>query len=180
MEGCPTSVTENWTLPEQPTIGTVTRVPLGGDGFSAPSHAYSIFDASIVGDASGGNMRLSCTMDNRSCSLVSYMCGQDEQVASANASVRMLVTGGNVPEQSDQAVVTAISALADVRTIARTFSPVPIVLPGGSFNINPRIIFRMVNVLDDEYFLNAWIFCFDIRVRELTPMGPLLWARGST
>ncbi len=180
LESGAISVTEAFTLPNQPTIGTVRFVPLGGDGFKAPSHAYSIFDASIVGDAGGGNARIQATMDNRYCSLVSYRCGQNQQVSALDADFRLSVTGGDVPEQLSQGAATAISAGVSLRTIGQTFSPTPIVLPGGSFSDAPRVIFRMANVLDDEYFLNAWIFCFDIRVRELTPMGPLLWARGAT
>jgi len=52
-----------------------------------------------------------------------------------------------------------------------------VILPGSE---NTALTVFAANVDGDEYFLDAFIFLFDIRARELTPMGPLLWARGST
>jgi len=54
----------------------------------------------------------------------------------------------------------------------------PIILPGGPEV--PTIRARALNVNGDFVFLEAQIFLFNIRVRELTPMGPLVFARGST
>lgn len=154
-------------------------VPLGGDGFVAPKFAYAIADLNVVGDASGGNADITVIMDPRYTSLVAFMTASDIQVASADADVRMFVTGVGVPTQVDQVPVTAISATVAGRTVSRTWTPTPFVLPGGTLPIS-RLTLRMLNVLNDSYFLDAWVYCFDIRVREVTPMGPLLWARGAT
>jgi hypothetical protein len=50
-------------------------------------------------------------------------------------------------------------------------------MPGGPSD--PNVRFEMVNVLADVYSMHLLVYLFNIRVRELTPMGPLLWARGS-
>jgi len=180
MEGCATSVNEAVILPAQPTAGAVEYVPLGGDGFTAPRFAYSIVDMQVTGDATAGHAGLTVTMDSRFCSLVSYVTIENQQATSADAEVRAFIAASGVPGQVFQALIVATSATIAARTIGVTWNPTPFILPGSVPPNRPRIVSRMLNVDTDEYFLNAFVFCFDIRVRETTPMGPLLWARGST
>ncbi len=119
-------------------------------------------------------------MDPRYCSLVQYATGLNTQVASADADVRFTLSAGlgRLPQVVLQELVVATSATVSTITIGRTWNPVPVILPGGG--VSPSLTLRMLNILNDVVDLSAMIYLFDIRVRETTPMGPLLWARGAT
>lgn len=169
------------TLPAQPSAGAVTFLPLGGDGYTAPFAAYSVNGFADTGDASGTFLRLTVNMDARFCSLVAFINGQIEQGVAADAAMRLTVTGGGSPEQVDQGIVTAVPTAVVLSNVAQQWSPVPFVLPGGTpGGTSPRIFVRVANVDGDVVKLDALIYLFNIRVRETTPMGPLLWARGAT
>lgn len=156
-------------------------MPLGGDGFSAPHAAYSIVGAAVTGDASAGAATIRVNMDPRFCSLVSYVTLTDSQASAADAEQRITisdVSASRVPRLAFQGDVTAVAATISAQSIANTWYPGPLILPGGS--VGPFIAGIMTNVLADVYGMDTFIYLFDIRVRELTPMGPLLWARGAT
>lgn len=48
---------ESIILPNQPALGSVEYIPLGGDGWRSPQSAFLI-DFQKTGDASGGNITL--------------------------------------------------------------------------------------------------------------------------
>jgi len=144
----------------------------------APFAAYNVREMSITGDATAGVARMSVIMDERYCSLISYVTFQDTQVTSADADFRVRIVAPKVATALDSGVITGISATADTTTVSRTWEPPPIVLPGGQ-GAGTQLVLNMLNVDLDVYALSLLIYLFDIRVRELTPMGPLLWARGS-
>lgn len=176
------AVTEAFTLPAPPTTGSVEYLPLGGDGFSAPFAAYNVINAQVSGDASAGRASITCNMDSRYCALVAYASVAIEQGTSADADVKVFLAGESFAEQTFQAPVESISATIASRTVTKTWNPTPFVLPGARLQdaTQPRLDFRALNVDGDEFFLSALIYLFNVRVRELTPMGPLLWARGAT
>lgn len=154
---------------------------MGGDGLSAPKGAYALQGFALTGDVSGGNISHTVTMDNRFCSLITYVTLSNVQVASADADFRftMAGSGGNqVPLVSHSGLSTAISATVSTVTINELWRPPPVLLPGG-----PDVGFfavRVLNVDDDVVSLSMMIYLFDIDVRTKTPMGPLLWARGAS
>lgn len=155
-------------------------IPLGGDGFSAPRAAYSISGATVAGDVSGGTAGVLCSMDNRYCSLVSYCTGRINQATPADAELAMTIrelTSGRVPVLSDSGTVEAMAATTTSDAIARTWLPPPIICPGA----DPVSILSVLatNNDGDVFVMDAVIYLFDIRVREVTPMGPILWSRGS-
>lgn len=178
VEGRTISVTANVTLPDQPTAGLVARIPLGGDGFTAPQAAYAIAGHAVTGDVSGGNAVINLTMDPRFCSLVQFVTFEIAQGTSADAEFRMRIAGQLNPPMVDQGLQVAVSSTVTGIEVSRTWSPPAVVLGGAGEGPSIQAIFK--NVDGDVYDINAYIFLFDIRVRELTPMGPLLWARGST
>lgn len=169
-------------MPGQPTTGDLQYIPLGGDGFTAPIAAYNIVGFSVTGAVGGGSMTLTATMDDRFVSLISYVSIGDAQVSSADADVSIFLSAGNLgmPPQALAENVTAIAADASQGggTIRRTWSPQPVLLAGG--RRAGVLTFKMVNVDADVYTLSALIYLFNLRVRETTPMGPLLWSRGAT
>ena len=166
-------------MPEQPTAGVVDRIPLGGDGFRAPIAAYAVVGHAVTGAVGGGLAALQVNMDPRFCSLVSWIAMQNAQVADADGDYRFAVfgTGGRIPVQTDSGL--AVSIAIGSSTLEKTWAPTPFILPGGS-GPGAALIGQMLNVDADVYSLSALIYLFDIRVRETTPMGPLLWARGAT
>ncbi len=169
------------TLPATPSTGSLTYVPLGGDGFTAPQAAYVVRALQVTGDAGGGAATLTIHMDPRFTSLVAYVTAQNDQASSADADLRLVITpstGIQIAALTLQQPVVATSATVNSTTIGLTWNPTPLLMPGAANT--GRIIMKMLNVLADEYRLSAHIYLFNIRVRELTPMGPLLWARGAT
>jgi len=178
VEGNSISVAEQLILPAQPTTGTVDYLPLGGDGFSAPFAAYNIRNFGITGDGSLGSAQLQVVMDQRYCSLIAYVMVRNEQDTVADADIRIRLSALRIAGCDLSETVEAMSALLGVATLTRTWEPPPVVLPG-SGGVGTFLNFRMANLTDDDLFLDALIYLFDIRVRELTPMGPILWARGS-
>lgn len=180
MEGRPISVASAFTLPDQPTLGNVERIPLGGDGFTAPTAAYHVNGFQVNGDATGGGNFLDMTLDNRFCSLVAYVTLQLDQVTPADVGYRMSITdiSGRTPPIVLQKTGDSTSSNIAAVNIAETLSPVPIILGGGPGVGLISIAVRNVDL--DQFSMGALIYLFDIRVRELTPMGPLLWSRGAT
>lgn len=175
------AVSSSVTLPGQPSAGAVDYIPLGGDGFTAPFAAWSVEAHSDTGDATGGAAILGVVMDTRYCSLVAFVSISIAQATAADADLRIQLVGTNTTEQSDNVIMPSISATVATRTAGVTWRPTPQILPGGQSEAAnlPRISARMLNVDTDVYELSALIYLFNIRVRELTPMGPLLWARGA-
>jgi len=172
------SVTETFQLPAQPTDGEVEYIPLGGDGFTAPKFAYMIRNAAVTSDGTAGTTRVEIEMDQRYSSLVSFITGQVQQVAQADIEVLFQLSGDHVPLQLFQGDVT--HTVLSSAEIGFTWRPFPIILPGGTTPTPPNVNFRVANIDLDVVRVSSLVFCFDIRVRELLPMGPLLWARGDS
>lgn len=181
MEGRTTAVSTSLVLPAQPTTGDVRYIPLGGNGYTAPFAAYNIIGMSLTGAVGGGAANLAVTLDDRYCSLVSYVSIGDAQATPGDADVSIFLSANSLgmPPQAFAEPVVALSATMAQGggTIRRTWSPVPVILAGG--DKTGLITFRMLNVDADVYTLSALIYLFNIRVREMTPMGPLLWSRGA-
>jgi len=171
------SVSLQFTLPAQATTGRVKYIPLGGDGFQAPFAAYAISGVTLTGDAGGGSASINCTLDNRYVSLVAYSTGAINQVSSADVDHRFRIVADGAPVLVSAGTIEAISADVSAATINRTWQPPPVLVPG---SVPANLVHDWLNVLNDDYKMHAYIYLFDIRVRELTPTGPLLWSRGST
>ena len=178
MEGCPTSVIETLVLPAQPTVGAVQRIPLGGDGFTAPIAAYSVVNFTLTGDAGGGVLRARVDMDARFCSLISYVTFDVQQATPAAEEFRQFISAARaVPLMVDVGSVANLGTFTTFE-INHMWQPPPLILPGADHGAYHQL--SIVNTDTDVLRVNLYIYIFDIRVRELTPMGPLLWARGAT
>lgn len=179
MEGSAIAVAAAFTLPAVPgTGGTVAYVPLGGDGFRAPFAAYGIKTFAAVGDATGGSVVMTCTFDNRYCTLVSFATVQITQGTAADAGARLIIRGNTIPTTMFQDVITSVIDDVSAFQVAKEYAFSPLIVPGGGENGQLQASFD--NVDGDLYFVDSMMYLFNIRVRELTPMGPLLWARGAT
>jgi len=159
----------------------VIRIPLGGNGFHAPIAAYEVSGFAITGDGSGGSLQGQINTDPRFTTLLSFVTMSIQQGTSADADVSFLLSGnaGFVPTQAESGPVVAVASLVDAGEIRKTWTPTPVILPGGN-GANAHVRCNVLNVTGDVLGLSALFYIFDIRARELTPMGPLLWARGAT
>ncbi len=176
------ALTDSWTPPAQPGIGTLTYVPLGGDGFTAPQAAYAINSYEIVGDASGGKVSMTIEMDKRFVSLVSFVSLSVLQATSADIDYRLVVGSSSGTDQvashQESGPIVAISSTVSNAEINKTMPIMPMMLPGAGQS--GKILMELKNVDTDRFRVSALIYLFNIRVRELTAMGPLLWSRGAT
>lgn len=176
------AVTETVTLPDQPTIGFVRYVPLGGNGYQAPFAQYVIDNFALAGDVSGGAVQHQVIMDPRYSSLVAYLSITNVQASSADMDFKLRIDS-NAPQSSianqiESGVITAISATVSSATANKIWSPVPTIMPGGGEG--GLIMSEVLNVDGDLTRLSALIYLFNIDVRIVSPIGPLLWARGAT
>jgi len=153
-------------------------VPLGGDGFTAPKFAYAIRNFLQTGDATGTFVQFRINMDERWCSLVAFAEFTIAQATSADAEFQFSISSDKSAELIDSGLQVAVNSSVSGLEIGHTWAPPPLVLPGAGDNA--RIGLQVLNVDTDVVRLSAYVYCFDVRVRETTPMGPLLWARGST
>jgi len=171
------SVQEVFTLPNQPSDGTVEFIPLGGDGFTSPIGFYQLRDIQLAGDASGGSAQFLVTMDDRYVSLVSFVTGQVVQATGADVDFRWFLSGTFIATVIESGTdVNPSSTLGD--TPGHTWFPPPLLLPGGGAVGTATI--RWPNVNTEIYDISAHIFLFNIRVREFTQLGPLFWSRGQS
>jgi len=167
------SVTSSFTLPAQPATGAAIQVPLGGDGFAAPHSAVVLRNVNLAHDASGGSAIMETILDDRYVSLVSYMAMFIDQATELAEVVRAEIVGATSPILRENIALVPNATLSDT---AGVWYPPPWVLPGTSNRCILR--YTAVNVDGDTSFQNALIYQFDIRVRELTNVGFLNWARG--
>lgn len=167
------------TLPGQPNgNGVMKYIPLGGDGFMAPFAAYAVTQHEVTSDASGGAAALTIIMDDRFCSLVPFVKVQVQQATAADIDCRFSLGSSSQPGPAEGRVLTSIATTVSTTTIAYTWIPVPTILAGGS---EPgQIVVRVPNVDGEMPQIDTLVYLFNISVREKTPMGPLLWARGAT
>ncbi len=176
------SVAETITLPGQPASGVVHRTPLGGDGFAAPMAAYIVDNMELTGAAGSGNITATILMDERFCSLVAYATVSITQATDQNMGVRYRLdtslASSPVATQVQSRFLTAGSSNTSPATINDVWVPVPVILPGDGGG--GLLSVGSVNFDTDLFRVSALIYLFDINVRQVMPMGPLLWARGAT
>ncbi len=118
-------------------------------------------------------------MDRRFVSLVSFVTGNIAQVTPTDLDMLIQLSGslGQVPQQKSQSVVVASPASMSPE-LTKTWAPVPFLLPGGN-DVQPNIRCVVPNVDGDDMFVSTYIYLFNINVRQLTPMGPLLFSQGA-
>lgn len=157
------------SLPQQPSEGGAdtgfTRyIPLGGDGFTSPRQMCRV-DVNIAGDASGGNLFIILRMDKAYVSVVSYM-----RIKQTDSSV-IAMEANIIPE----AVGTFALRTSTTGSSEFTWVPPPVILEQADNQITaPRISCQKVNIEDDEFILNAEIYLFDKRAREVGRAEDLL------
>ncbi len=141
--------------------------------------AYAIMSHAVTGAAGGGTAILRINMDPRFCSLIAWATLGISQATPANVDVRAIIGTDDptIPRLARQGLEVAIAAQVSSQTILTQWDPTPAILPGG--DIVPFVQFTSINIDADVHNMDAFIYIFNINVRQVMPMGPLLWARGT-
>lgn len=159
------SVTLEFALNEQPATGAVNLVPLGGNGFTAPQSMYEI-QATLAGDVSGGTNKITFTQDPRFSSLLTL--ANNTYVGNTGpieVGFEMRNTAPAGPFARGFSNASPLSTINGV--IITVWNPPPIMTMDLWACTTP-------NVDGDTSNFNAWVYNFNIRVLEVTPMFQIL------
>lgn len=155
------TVTQSVQLPDQPTIGTVSLLPLAGDGYSAP-HSYFVVDIDSVQDASGGSAIINVEADPRFASYCA-MC-EVEDTDTTPKKFQIIIRPPNGPSFSADKIST--DAISGAQVLM--FMPPPL------FPINHWEM-RTANVDTFTFSGKMWILNWRIDAPTRVPF-PLILA----
>lgn len=160
-----------------PSSGTavVTRIALGGNGFSAPAAMYAVRNFAVTGDATSGEHTLQVTMDPTYCSMVGYATMQLS--AAVLPDVHWQLSGPAVPMVGMNLQIAGIGAAVAGSPVIHTWLPPAMINPGNQDEV-PTLELSVLNVDTVILNLNAVVFLFDIRARESALYAMLIAARG--
>lgn len=155
------TVTTSVTLPAQPAAGSVSFLPLGGNGWLAPQSMFMV-DIQLTGDVSGGVSQLDIFRDERFEMLIDFMMVQSD--AAAVIEYRF-----DIFRQVQNRVMNCGSTVEDPvdAQSVRIFSP-PAVIDPDSLRVS------VANVDGDVTKFKAMIYNFNIRASERVPLDILL------
>jgi len=161
-----------FTLPAEPPTGTLERIALGGNGFTAPQAEFLIRNVQSASDGTGsGSNSIQIGMDPNYCWMVAYMSATVTQASSADNDWRFQLVGARVPTQLITPLVNSLGRVT--AQIGTTW------LPPASVNTGAATLSLFVpSVGTDLLNVSAAIFVFDIRAREAVPYWNLVNARG--
>ncbi len=157
------SVSSSFSIPAQPTDGSLRLNPLGGDGYSAPQSMYVIDKFKVTDDASGGTATLDITMDPQFqavLSLVSVNIGSP--AADRDLRIDMYLRGDDDPFSVHGLVDWQADIGADLM-----FSPPPL------FDLG-QLVLVTDNVDTETLVLQAIILNFKRDAFQRVPLNVLL------
>lgn len=163
------SVSVTVALPTQPAAGSSVYQPLGGNGYTAPNSYYSVL-TQLAGDASGGTNTITVTLDPRFECIVSL--------------VQSFQTGGAAAVEHETQLLQQLPTAAPHRARASGTGQFEGALSDTSvFSWSPPLIIdplsviaRTENVDGDTHNALIWIYNFNKRASEVTPLNILLAA----
>lgn len=159
------AVATTLNLPEQPAVGLVSYVPLGGDGWTAP---HSVFEVSVasVGTASGGNNVVLVNFDPRWQSVVTYMRCTNSSASTTLEMFMELLQVHNQPQLSAFANAVPVASIAGTVNLM-TWAPPPI--PGMR-----RARMTTTNTNGDDLLFQFYLYNFNINVLQKVPLNLIL------
>lgn len=156
------AISNVWSLPGQPPVGFANQVPLQGDGFFSPISMY-LLQPTDIGDASGGGVTFTVTMDPRYISIVAMM-GFAVTGGAASVEFRMSVSGraGNGLIAAGDSKFTSI----DTAQAEASFVPGPLV--------DVQTVNWVIENTDTlAYGCTATIYLFDRQAMNAVPLSVL-------
>ncbi len=172
------SVSDTFTLPDNPPTGLLSYVPLGGDGYTDPFAMYALRNFLVIGDATGGASTLTVVMDDRFCSMVSYASVIASGVNVNPTTVRWglgSAVAGQTPQMFRQRVLDLGSILVSPSRLTDTWLPPAFLLPGADFS---SLSCAVPNEDTDVQQIFCAIFLYNINARQKVPYSHLVQARG--
>jgi len=156
------SVTSAVQLPAQPTTGSSTIRPLGGDGYRSPQ-SYYLADIQLASDASGGTNTLNITTDPQYQSVVSLMHARMESGA-ADRLVQFSIFG-----ELELVGFSVIANMVQDSDVGQNllYSPPPV------FPV-ARCRATVDNVDTEVFVLNLIVYNFKRDAFQKTPLNILL------
>lgn len=158
------AVATTMSLPDQPAVGLVTYVPLGGDGWTAP---HSVFEVSMAseGAAGGGDNVATVNFDPRWQSVVTYMRATNDSASGTIEMFMELLQDHSQPQLSAFANTVPILGFKTVNLM--TWCPPPI--PGMR-----RARCTVPNVDGDDLLFQFYLYNFNINVLQKVPLNLIL------
>lgn len=168
------SVSETISLPAQPSDGIAQLIPLGGNGFQAP-HSVVAVRARLAHDASAGNAEIAVRFDPRYTQVLSYAQAELEDGTGSAEDYRLELQCTALESLAVSGAVGGVSVSGKAVTHAVLWSPPAIMCAvDQSSSAYPRLRFTVNNTNTFTSRLTCRIFNFDIRAREVMPLGILL------
>lgn len=179
---CLVSVASTVQLPDQPTAGVVQTIGLGGDGYTAPSNLVRVV-LSLASDGTGDTNTITIRFDSVYLSLVQFatvsvLAPTTDTPATLSISpepkgATTNLTNANVAANFTIPIVDfGGSALSRV-----IWTPPPVLVvadPSSTATDSPVIEAVIPNVNGETQIVAAWIYQFDKRAAEVTPLPVLL------
>lgn len=161
------SVTSDVILPAQPADGSFEVRPLGGSGYTSPSQ-LSVVNVRSASDASGGFNQIGITLDDVFSNLVNILqiaiAGAAADVA-FKAQLAVLATGESLQVTGD----ANFSSVGLNNQTSALWSPPPLIV-----NTEAELRVTVPNVNGETLVATSWIYQFDKRAQEFTPLEILL------
>lgn len=160
------SVSTTLTLPSQPGTGTLTFIPLGGNGFTSPRSAQLV-TVELDSDASGGTNKITVITDPRWENMIVWMAMElDSSTAAVDFQFGQLPRGAPLQAVMKHRGVTDFSALEGVDSAIWTPPSVP--------NISFFEVLTDNVDATETLALKAYILNFDINSTHTVPLHLLL------
>lgn len=169
------ALTEDVQLPAQPSSGQTKYIPLGGDGFRSPSQLVR-YNSIVTGDASGGNLTQVVRMPIAWTAVIAWVRLLQDDVSAVIMDAEVIPDGGM--GGSFNLSANNVSALGTFHSVM-TWVPPPIILVRDDGATTPPTLTCVKANVDTENFrLNAEIYLYDKRAREVGQAEDLLQLLG--
>jgi len=160
------SVSTVLVLPAQPASGSVSYVPLGGDGFRAPFAMYQLNSVGVVNDASGGTAQIFVDMDPQFQAVCQNMVF-DIASAAADKELICAISDRSLLYSDIAQVIALLPSITGISNARASWCPVPL------FDLG-RINGVVANVDTETLSISAQILLFNRRATEVVPLPVLL------
>lgn len=161
------SVSATINLPDQPAdTGTISIIPLGGDGLNAPQAMYQLEKVGVTCDATSGTAQVFINMDPQYQAVAQNIIFD---ISSAGGDKELICAITDRSERfSDFAqVIALLPTITGVSNARASWCPVPLFDLG---QINGVI----ANVDTEALLVSAQILLFNRRATELVPLNILV------
>jgi len=160
------AVSTTVTVPTQPAVGSITLIPLGGDGFYAPQSMYQLEDVAAVADATAGQLQLTINMDPQFECIVQSLTYQISSAAGDKELVCSL-SDRSLAYTDFAQVIALLPTITGLGSARATWCPAPMMDVG-------QITGVVVNVDTEALLISGQILNFNRNASRQVPLSVLL------